>query len=323
MAAQILGEWIALFRDENGRAIALEDRCIHRCAQLSRGKVKEGKLECPYHGWTYDGTGQVVRVPSEGPDSSKKRSISSRKAKSYAVIEQEDYIYVRLSESPPPEAPQPFRVPEYKRPGWGSIRLQNRFANTVTNCAENFVDIPHTVSVHPGIFRVPRNDRFEATVKRAQGSVLVTYKNERANLGYFSKFLNPSGNEIQHSDAFHMPNITSVRYDAGPKREFVITSQSIPVTDEETLVYTDLTYNYGIWNTIAKPLIRNQAKTIIDQDIEILGNQMKTIKKYGSRFMNSEADVIHVLIESIRKELEEGRDPRALPEKSHTIEFWV
>jgi len=170
---------------------------------------------------------------------------------------------------------------------------------------------------------VPKNERFEATVKREGGSVFVEYRNERANLGYFSKFLNPGGHEIKHTDAFHMPNVTSVRYEAGRSRTFVITSQSIPVTDAETLVFTDLTYDYGIWNRIARPLIRQQAQKIIDQDIVILANQMRTIQKYGAKFMNSEADVIHVLIESIRKELEEGRDPRRLPEKNHAIEFWV
>jgi len=50
---------------------------------------------------------------------------------------------------------------------------------------------------------------------------------------------------------------------------------------------------------------------------------MKTIKKYGARFCNTEADVIHTLIESISAELGKGSDPRLLPEKEHEIAFWV
>ena len=120
-----------------------------------------------------------------------------------------------------------------------------------------------------------------------------------------------------------MPNVTSVDYIFGENRRFIITSQSVPVTDEETLVYTDLTYNYGIWNTFAKPIIRRQAQMIIDQDIAVLGDQMETIRKYGVRFGNTEADVIHVLIESIRNELSKGTDPRLLSEEEREIEFWV
>ncbi|HEY6403348.1 MAG TPA: aromatic ring-hydroxylating dioxygenase subunit alpha [Blastocatellia bacterium] len=323
LSARILDEWIALFRDENGEAIALQDRCLHRCARLSKGRVTTGGLQCAYHGWTYNGQGSVVFVPSEGPDGPKS---AHRRARSFQVREQDDYVYVRLIDGTnETEAADigPFRIPFYKAEGWAAIRLRNRFRNNVTNCAENFVDIPHTVFVHPGIFRDSRQDKFTAQVKRAGGSVIVRYRNERANLGIFSWFLNPRGREITHTDSFHMPNVTSVDYIFGKNRRFIITSQSTPITDEETLVYTDLTYNYGIWNYIAKPIIRRQAQMIINQDIAILADQMETINKYGARFCNTEADVIHTLIESIRGEIGKGADPRLLPEKEYEIAFWV
>jgi phenylpropionate dioxygenase-like ring-hydroxylating dioxygenase large terminal subunit len=323
LGRRILDEWIALFRDANGKAVALEDRCLHRCARLSRGRVTVGRLQCAYHGWTYDGRGAVVYVPSEGPDGPKSTYC---RARSFQVREQDDYVYVRLMDrTPGTEAAgvEPFKIPFYKTNGWAAIRLRNRFQNNVTNCAENFVDIPHTVFVHPKIFRVSRQEKFTARVKRAGGSVIVSYHNERANLGIFSWFLNPGGREITHTDSFHMPNVTSVDYIFGENRRFIITSQSIPATEEETLVYTDLTYNYGVWNAIARPVIRRQAQMIINQDVAILADQMETIKKYGARFCNTEADVIHTLIESIRKELSKGSDPRLLPEREHEIVFWV
>ena len=323
LSRRILDEWIALFRDEKGRAVALEDRCLHRCARLSKGRVAAGRLQCSYHGWTYDGRGSVVFTPSEGPRGPRS---PHRRARSFQVREQDDYVYARLmDEAGEPESADvgPFKIPFFKARGWAAIRLRNRFQNNVTNCAENFVDIPHTVFVHPRIFRVSRQEKFTAHVKRSGGSVIVRYHKERANLGIFSWFLNPGGHEISHTDSFHMPNVTSVDYIFGKNRRFIITSQSIPVTDEETLVYTDLTYNYGVWNAIAKPVIRWQAQTIINQDIAILADQMETIKKYGARFCNTEADVIHTLIESIGAELGKGSDPRLLPEKEHEIAFWV
>lgn len=319
VSAKLLGEWLAVFRNENGKAVALLDRCLHRCAQLSQGSVRAGQLQCSYHGWVYDCSGQVVSVPSEGPDKTKTKK---RAAKAFSVCEVDDYVYVRLCDSAGAEL-TPFRIPHYNEKGWGAIRLKNLFKNNVTNCVENFVDIPHTAFVHPKIFRVTRNEKLAARVQRRNGSVTVSYHNERANLGMFAWFLNPNKQEIKHTDSFHMPNVTSVDYDFGKSRRFVITSQSVPLTDEETLVYTDLTYNYGIWNRLSRPIIRWQAQTIINQDIAILGNQMETIKKYGAHFSNTESDVIHVLIESIRDEIAGGRDPRLLPEKNHDIEFWV
>lgn len=58
----LAGEPIALFRTPRGPA-ALIDRCPHRSAPLSRGRVVGGCLECPYHGWRFRGDGACVSVP--------------------------------------------------------------------------------------------------------------------------------------------------------------------------------------------------------------------------------------------------------------------
>lgn len=319
LARKVMGEWLAVFRDENGNPVVMQDRCKHRAAQLSRGKVCHGQLECPYHGWTYGKDGQVVAVPSEGDNF---KQTASRKGLVYHACEVDDYIYVCLSESDYVEA-KPFAMRHYGDKGWHTVRLINRFENNVTNCVENFIDIPHTVYVHPGIFRNPRRQRIDVDVERKEGSVKATYHNETDNLGWFSKVLNPGGHKIIHTDEFFMPNISCVEYIFGPKRHFIITSQSVPVEDDETLVYTDLTFNYGIWNKISAPVVRWQGQKIIDQDIEALANQMQVIKKYGDDFSNTPADVIHVWVESIRKELYEGRDPRLLPERTKRVSMLV
>ena len=41
------------------------DVCPHRLVPLSEGRINnEGLLECPYHGWSFDGSGQCQRVPA-------------------------------------------------------------------------------------------------------------------------------------------------------------------------------------------------------------------------------------------------------------------
>ncbi|TYB50770.1 Rieske 2Fe-2S domain-containing protein [Nonomuraea sp. PA05] len=51
---------IALYRGSDGQVRALENRCAHRQLKLSRGEVDGCHLTCTYHGWTYDGEGNVV-----------------------------------------------------------------------------------------------------------------------------------------------------------------------------------------------------------------------------------------------------------------------
>lgn len=317
LGRKVLGEWLAVFRDEAGAPRALQDRCRHRASRLSLGKVEGGCLRCPYHGWLYDGDGAVAEVPAEGPNF---RRVESRRAPAYPTLERDGYVYVRLNAASEFE---PFPMPYYGRPGWHTVRVINRFENNVTNCAENYIDIPHTVSVHPGVFRTDRRQRFEMTVVRRDGSVFVEYRNETDNLGWWTRFLNPSGAEIKHTDSFHMPNVTSVEYDFGPSRRFFITSQAVPEEDDSTLVYTDVTYNYGVFSRLAWPLMYFTTQYIIDQDIEALRIQNEVIAKYGEDFSNTRADTIHVFVESIRRAIAAGKDPRELPEKSAEVEFWV
>jgi phenylpropionate dioxygenase-like ring-hydroxylating dioxygenase large terminal subunit len=316
---QVLGEWLAVFRGTDGRPVALQDRCMHRAGRLSKGVVRDGCLRCPYHGWTYDPSGALIAVPAEGEAFAQ---VEARRAVRYTTAERDGYVYVRLSDGPE-AATEPFPMPSYGAPGFTSVRLINRFENNVTNCVENFIDVPHTVWVHPGIFRTERRQRIDATVTRKGGTVEVVYRNETDNLGWFRWFLNPDGHEIGHVDRFYMPNVTSVEYVFGPRRRFFITSQSVPVHDEQTLVYTDLTFDYGVWNPIARPLVAWQGQRVIDQDLVALQSQQEVIRKYGAKFSNTAADTIHVFVESIRGALEQGRDPRELPERTRDLTFWV
>ncbi len=320
LARQVLDEWLACYRNANGHVVIVQDRCLHRCARLSGGKVQNGLLTCGYHGWVYGEEGRIISIPSEGgEDAAARRSLCAR---TYAAIEQDGYIYVCLA--PGAHTPKtPFILPRPDLHRWRHIRLQNRFANTLANCVENYIDIPHSAYVHHGIFRKPKQQQIRATVTRQAGHVCATYHGETMNLGSFSWFLNPRGGEIKHEDHYFTPNITSVHYYLPSGYSYFITSQSVPVSHSETLVYTDISYDFGLWTRMAKWIVHRQAQRVIDQDIAILGQQGEVIKKYGEIFCNTESDIIHVLTGDIIAAIELGMNPADLAERSHEIRFTV
>jgi phenylpropionate dioxygenase-like ring-hydroxylating dioxygenase large terminal subunit len=127
----------------------------------------------------------------------------------YPIMERDGYVYVRLNRRAAADI-QPFAMPHYGDAGWKHLRLQNRFANNVGNCVENFIDIPHTAFVHSGIFRSHSGESIAATIVREGGAVHVRYRNERGNLGTFHGFLNPRREPVGHTDSFYTPNVTSV-----------------------------------------------------------------------------------------------------------------
>ncbi len=61
---KFLGRSIAVFRGDDGRARAVENRCAHRHVRLTAGEVVGCKLVCPYHGWAYDGDG-TAEIPHD------------------------------------------------------------------------------------------------------------------------------------------------------------------------------------------------------------------------------------------------------------------
>lgn len=62
--AVLLDEPLAVFLTENGEVAVVADRCAHRGALLSMGKVCGESIQCPYHGWEWAGDGSCTRIPS-------------------------------------------------------------------------------------------------------------------------------------------------------------------------------------------------------------------------------------------------------------------
>src|ERR1700745_3399099 len=60
-----LCEDLVLFRDEQGRPGLLGLHCSHRGADLSYGRLEDGRLRCIYHGWLYDIHGRCIDQPGE------------------------------------------------------------------------------------------------------------------------------------------------------------------------------------------------------------------------------------------------------------------
>ncbi len=100
-----LGEKLAFWRNPDGTINCIVDKCIHRGVQLSKGKVKNHHLECPFHGFQYDETGAVRIIPARGKNASVE---DYYKQKAYVTKDKGGLIFIywgewpqNLSELPP------------------------------------------------------------------------------------------------------------------------------------------------------------------------------------------------------------------------------
>ncbi len=99
-----LGERLVFARDQEGKAFCLRDRCAHRGAALSAGKLLEDRIQCPFHGFEYDARGRGARIPANGRDA----PVPDRfHVCSYPIHESHGFIWIWWGENPPTNLKEP------------------------------------------------------------------------------------------------------------------------------------------------------------------------------------------------------------------------
>ncbi|OHV74806.1 oxidoreductase [Pseudofrankia sp. BMG5.36] len=140
----LLGEpWVLARLD--GAVTAFEDRCPHRLAPLSAGRVDGATLVCPYHGWRFAAGGDCVAVPALGPGVPAPRRAHATAA--WGVTERHGLLWV----APDEPFSEIMDLPEEADDAFGSVWLEpSRTTAAAGLLADNFLDTAHFPFVHAG-----------------------------------------------------------------------------------------------------------------------------------------------------------------------------
>lgn len=144
----MLGDNIVLFRDADGRARALENRCPHRGPLLSLGQVgvwAPGTLTCRYHGMTFDGDGECVAFLADGPNSN---ACGKVRARSYPVEEHRGVVLVYMGDREPPSFMETFPHAETVFGQKLMMIQQLDLPYSHLNMLDNTVDMTHVGCLH-------------------------------------------------------------------------------------------------------------------------------------------------------------------------------
>ncbi len=133
---------IVLFRDADGSAVALADRCAHRAFPLSAGTVCDGSIQCGYHGFSYGADGTCRKVPGQ-------QNIASRLAvRSYPVVERDGWIWVWPGEA---SLADPSMIPDthwMNDPAWATVTHSVFFDCRAELIHDNLLDLTHEQFLH-------------------------------------------------------------------------------------------------------------------------------------------------------------------------------
>ncbi len=251
LALQVAGERVVVFRDEQGAASALIDRCPHRGVALSLGKVVDGQIECPFHGWRFNGSGRNCHVPWN-PDA--KRDVLGATALPLREAGGLLWLYTGFDPGDEPQAAESLMAP-----GVVLCEQSSVWATHWARAMENMLDTPHLPFVH----------------SRTIGRFIAKHVGGRMDVSWTPT---PYGAKIENRiegrprDArldFRSPNVMELFIDPG-SRVFRMLAICLPLDDGHTKLTIITIRNFARWRALdwwfrrVNARIANEDKAILE-----------------------------------------------------------
>lgn len=153
VARTLLDEPLVLFRVGDGTPAALLDRCPHRFAPLSKGKIIDNSVQCPYHGLRFGVDGRCTYNP-HGPIA------AAAKVDRYRLLERYGVIWIWMGEAE--------KADDTLLPDFSIISNTDKYAVVSGSCTikanyqlgiDNLLDLSHVQFLHPLLGNPDSNDR--------------------------------------------------------------------------------------------------------------------------------------------------------------------
>jgi phenylpropionate dioxygenase-like ring-hydroxylating dioxygenase large terminal subunit len=211
IARSIINEPLAIFRTENGEVVVMADRCCHRAAPLSMGKLEGNAIRCAYHGFKFDHAGACTEVPGQDNVPAKARVAT------YPAIERHNWIWVWMGDVANAD---PDLIPAacgFDDPRWNLRGGQMDYAANYLLINDNLTDFSHLSYVHVNSFGASEAwARIRPKITRLPRGIRVQrwLRSEDSNL----KGVRAGGDELWSSYDFLAPGILLMRaasYDTG------------------------------------------------------------------------------------------------------------
>ena len=169
IAKTFLNEPVVLFRTEDSKPVALEDKCCHRAAPLSVGECVGDSIQCGYHGLKFDSTGACIEIPGQS------KIPPNAKVRSYPTVERWNMVWIWMGD---PAKADEESIPEYFwlddndwRSATGYISMKGNYQLLV----DNLLDFTHVTYLHKNTLSAdPEEAKVPVKVVRDERSVAVS-----------------------------------------------------------------------------------------------------------------------------------------------------
>jgi phenylpropionate dioxygenase-like ring-hydroxylating dioxygenase large terminal subunit len=186
-ARTFLSEPVVMYRTGDGTPVAFEDRCCHRRAPLSAGKVEGDNLRCGYHGLVYAPSGAVIWAPGQD------RLPQDARVRVYPIVEKHGWIWIWMGDPALAAANAAPAYDKYDDPRWTAHCELLPIGSNYFLLVENLLDLSHVAFLHANTIGSPEDIAPKLTWERGPDWV----KGTRVSRG-----LSPSPRNVQEGFDF-------------------------------------------------------------------------------------------------------------------------
>jgi vanillate O-demethylase monooxygenase subunit len=276
----VLGEPLVLYRtEEDGTAVALHDRCVHRRYPLSEAptRLDGDRIVCGYHGFTYDTTGTCVYVPGQ------KRVPRTARVASYPVAERDSLVWVWIGD---PALADPDAVPRARHldsPGWVTVRGMEPIDCDYGLLVDNLLGLSHETYLHGGYIGTPEVAETPITTEVDEGAGIVRVGRHMADAEcppFYARSTGLAGRISRRQDIeYHAPclyllhsRIAPAGADGDDSRAFrtEITYAITPSADGRVYDFWAVSRDWATDDAEVTEFLRANNHTVVMQDVDAL-----------------------------------------------------
>ncbi|MBD2462335.1 aromatic ring-hydroxylating dioxygenase subunit alpha [Oscillatoria sp. FACHB-1407] len=266
---------IALYRDSEGQAHAIEDACPHKGVVLHKGQLQGDNIVCPYHGWEFNTNGECVNIPYLP----KEQKLPCAQARSYPTREKYGVIWVFPGDAALADITPFPEVPEYDDDNWMMVPITGHFKAHFSICNENTMDVFH------GFLHNNLQGWFDPvllSLRETDGTVRAQYRVRYQ--GWISKVLGLSSEEDGITTRTVTVHYKYPHYHSTLEGVSSLHLMRLPVSPTETrsfsLLFLQLPLPKWLRDTF-KPLVipfirRFVFMRFLNQDVEMMESEQKT-----------------------------------------------
>lgn len=295
LGRQVCGEKIVFYRAGEGKVAALEDFCPHRGAQLSLGRVCEGKLVCGYHGLAMDCDGKTASMPGQ-------RVQGFPRIRSYPVVERYGFIWVWPGDEALADADKIRHLEWADDPEWayggGLYHIQCDYRLMI----DNLMDLTHEAYVHTTSIGQKEIDH-SPVATRTEGDMVVTSRFMENVMAPPFWRANLRGNNLADDvpvDRWQVSRFTPPcqvmievgvahtgkgGYDADPKDKVyaIVVDFLTPETETSMWYFWGMARNFNPRDKALTARIRDGQAKVFAEDLSVLEAQQANLTRYPQR----------------------------------------